>query len=101
MSGMHVYTGMFTDVLMTFMFSFIPGVSCCLFCYWLLWDSQDVMFQSRASLYMMGTLYWCILAGCIVTTVIALSHLCLVLTSMFMISDDANFSQEVVAVEFF
>ena len=64
-SSMHVHTGMFTDitiVLMALTFMLIPPISWSLFSLWLLQNSQYTVYKSRPGLYMMCTLYWCILS---------------------------------------
>ena len=57
MSSMQVHTGIFSDVLMTFTFMFIPVISWTFFSVWLLWDSQSAIYKSGPGLYMMHTLY--------------------------------------------
>ena len=51
----------FTDVLMTLTFMFMPVISLSVFA-WLFWDSLSVMHGSGPGLYIMHTLYCCILS---------------------------------------
>ena len=57
MSSMDVHRGIFTDMLMTFTFTFMPEISWPLFSAWLIQGSQSVMCRSGPGLYMMCTLY--------------------------------------------
>ena len=62
MSSMDVHTEIFNDVLMALTFIIIPAISWSLFFVWLFQDSQSTTYRSGPGLYMMYTLYWCILS---------------------------------------
>ena len=61
MPSIDVHTDIFTDVLMTFTFMLISAISWSLFFIWLFWESQSTMYRSEPNLYMMHTMYCCIL----------------------------------------
>ena len=52
---------MFMVFCMTSIFNCMPGISASLFSVWFCLESQSVMSRSSPGLYMILTLYWCIL----------------------------------------
>ena len=56
----YVCNDIFTDLLMTLTFTFIPVISWPLISVWLFWDSQSAINMFGPGLYTVQTLYWCI-----------------------------------------
>ena len=54
-------SGMFVIVCMASICNCMPGISASLFSLWFCLESQSVMNRSGQGLYMILTLYWCIL----------------------------------------
>ena len=55
-------SGMFVVVCMVSIFNCMPGISASLFSVWLCLERQSGMNRSGLDLYMILTLYWCILS---------------------------------------
>ena len=53
-----VHTGIFTDVLIAYMFMLMPVISWFFFSVWLFQHSQSAMYSSEPCLYMMHTQYY-------------------------------------------
>ena len=56
-------SGMFVVVCMTSIFNCMPGISASLFSVWFCLESQSAMNRSGPGLYLILTLYWCILSS--------------------------------------
>ena len=70
-------SGMFVVICLVSIFNCMPGISASLFSVWFCLESQSVMNRSGPGLYMILTLYWCILSRihCILWGNVAVSFL--------------------------